>query len=110
MSDDDHDLKHLFAEAPAEPADDAFVARVEAAIARRRRLPIAISIGMAALAALIVWATWPAAYGLTAWMRESLLFLGPFFSTFDGHVIIVALLATAAAWLWLHEKLGNAYE
>jgi hypothetical protein len=110
MTDDDHDLKRLFVQAADEPADDAFVARVETAIVRRRRMPILVSSGAAMLAALLVWATWPAAYGLTAWIRDSLLFLGPFFSTFDGHVVIAALLATAFGWLWLHERLGSAYD
>ena len=110
MNDDDNDLKRLFAATSAEPADDVFVARIETAIARRRRMPVAMTAGAMVLIALLVCATWPAAYGFTAWMRDSLLFLGPFFSTFDGHVVVIALLATGGAWLWLHEKLGNAYD
>jgi hypothetical protein len=110
MNDDDRDLKRLFADAPVGPADAAFVARVETTIARRRRVSIAVTAGAAALTAFLVWATWPVADQLAAWMLDSLLFLGPFFATFDGHLVIVALLATAGAWLWLHEKLGNAYD
>jgi hypothetical protein len=109
MSDDDNDLKRLFAEAPLVPTDDAFVARVETAIAWRRRQPALIAACAIALATLLVWATWPAAYQLTGWMRDGLLFLGPFFSSVEGHVAVVALLATGIAWTWLHERFGNAY-
>lgn len=108
---DDLDLQRLFTEEPA-PADEAFVAGVTARIAWRRRLAWALPAGAALLLVFAIWATWPAAYTFSGNAIAGLVLigasLGEFFNSPVGMIAVTALLATAAFWAWMYERLRAA--
>ena len=104
---DDTDLVRLFAEEPALPADEAFVAGVAARLVRRRRLALAAPLCAAALLLVAIWATWPAALDFSNYTLGGLMLmtqaLGAFFNSLAGMVAAAALLLAAALWTWLNE-------
>ena len=106
---DDTDLIRLFAQEDALPADEAFVTRVTARIARRNRLALAAPFGAALLLLLAIWATWPAAYTFSGNALAGLMLmadsLGTFFNAPAGMIAAGALLLSAALWSWLNEQL-----
>lgn len=105
---DDTDLTRLFAETAVLPHDDAFVARVAGRIAWRKRLTLAVPVGLAALLLLAVWATWPAAYVFSVNALSGVLLiadsLATFFTSPTGILAAVVLLLTVAFWAWLFER------
>jgi hypothetical protein len=105
---DDTDLTRMFAEAALPADDDAFVARVTARIAWRKRLILAMPVGLAALLLLAIWATWPAAYDFSRDVLSGLVllavWLNEFFTSPAGMFAAVVLLLTAAAWSWLFDR------
>ncbi|MEI9996994.1 MAG: hypothetical protein WDM91_20535 [Rhizomicrobium sp.] len=105
---DDADLIRLFAEQPVPPDDDAFVAGVAARIARRGWLMLAPPFVVVLIFALGVWATWPAVFAFSAEaLRGIRLIANGVRAVFDspaGMAIATVLLATAAFWTWLYER------
>jgi hypothetical protein len=106
---DDLDLTRLFADAPAPPDGEAFVARIAFRIAWYRRLALALPAGAVALLVFAIWATWPAVYVFSRDALSGILLIAHAISTFftspTGMFAATVLLLTAAAWTRLFEWL-----
>lgn len=104
----DQDLTRLFAEQPDIAADDAFVAGVSAAIARRKRNRWLALAGVTTLLLFAVWITWPAAVAIGAAASADIALIGDLSAawlTSDvGAITAAALLATAAFTVWLTNR------
>jgi hypothetical protein len=110
---DDADLTRLFAEAPdLSGDDDAFVIRVTARIAWRRRLVWLMPAGAAAALLLAIWATWPAAYDFSRNALAGIGWIGDSIAIFAnselGMLLAAALLVTGLIWRWTFDQVRGS--
>ena len=109
MSDDDFELRRLFAEADGMVADEMFVARVQARLGRRKHMALAALAAAVAVLLAALWATWPAAYAFSNATLEGMAFITAgarlMLASQTGQLAAGALVVAAMLWLWLYERL-----